>query len=176
MRNLELILHATDFSPNSKAALAMACELARRHEAKLALLHVTHPVPCQWPAASPSALYCREHLTAAERGLRNLDCGLLLPERMLRTGEPATVIVRVAKRVRADLIVVGQPRPEKWRWLLEERVAQAVVRKAPCPVLVVAAGATAARLTAGTAGQVVRDPATNAAPLASAKCGTLESH
>lgn len=145
MKDLKLILHATDFSSNAQAALTMACELARRREARLVILHVTHPIPCHWPANSPSALYCCEHWQAADRDLRNLDCEFLAPERMLRTGEPAAVIVSVAERVGADLIVVGQPRPGKWRWLLEERVAQTVVRRARCPVLVVAEPSLAER-------------------------------
>lgn len=168
MKDLKVILHATDFSPNAQAALAMACELARRREANLVVLHVTHPVPCHWPATSPSALYCCEHWKVADQNLRDLDCQGLLPERMLRTGEPAAVIASVAERVGADLIVLGQPRPGKWRWLIEERVAQTVVRKASCPVLVAARATAKVTEPAATTLQEVRRPATSGA-LGSAK-------
>lgn len=136
MKDLNVILHPTDFSANAQAALEVACGLARERGARLIVLHVAPPLPAQWTGSGLSLLYSQKHWWDAEAKLRRVECGPLQPERMLRTGEPAPIIVSVAKQVNADLIVIGQPQASRWRWLVEERVAQAVARTAPCPVLI----------------------------------------
>ena len=124
MRKIQLILHATDFSANAQHGLELACDLAKAHEARLIVLHVVPLFTPQWAGRD------------AEWELRRLDCGTIQPERMLTGGDPGSEIISAARRLNADLIVLGQPQPSWWRWLVEERAAQTVVRTAACPVLI----------------------------------------
>jgi nucleotide-binding universal stress UspA family protein len=136
MKKLDVILHPTDFSANAKHAMELACGVARDRGARLIVLHVAPPIPAQWTGSGTSLLHSHKHRWDAENRLRQVSCRDLRPERWLRTGEPATVIVTVAKQVNADLIVIGQPQPSRWRWLVEERVAETLTRTAPCPLLI----------------------------------------
>ena len=136
MKNLNTILHPTDFSENAQHARKLACDLARDHGARLIVLHVAPPLPAQWTGHGLSLLHPQAHWWDAEDQLRLVSCEDFQPELLLRSGEPGPIIVNVAKETNADLIVIGQPQPNRWRWLIEERVAQSVARTAPCPVLV----------------------------------------
>lgn len=136
MKDLNIILHPTDFSANTKPALELACGLARDRGARLIVLHVAPPLPTQWVGSGLSLLHSHKDWWDAEAQLRRTHCRDLQPERLLRTGEPAPIIVSVARQVNADLIVIGQPQPSRWRWLIEERVAETVARTAPCSVLI----------------------------------------
>jgi hypothetical protein len=40
MKTQQIVLHPTDFSPNSQLACQLACELAHERDARLILLHV----------------------------------------------------------------------------------------------------------------------------------------
>ena len=136
MRAQQIILHPTDFSPNSQLASQLACALAQERNARLILLHVAPQLAPQMSPSDISLLYPRSNGWNADQQLRDVDCGDLWPGRLLRYGDPVTVILSMADRVKADLIVLGQPRRSNWWWLIEERVAEAVMRKASCPVLI----------------------------------------
>jgi universal stress protein A len=56
-------------------------------------------------------------------------------EHRLITGDPATAIARVAEEEGAELIVMGTHGRTGLLRLLMGSVAEAVVRRAPCPVL-----------------------------------------
>lgn len=136
MKNLRTILHATDLSLDSQHACRLACQLARDQNARLVLLHVAPPGPSVASPSSISLLDPYNDRWEADRKMWSLECGDLRPSRLVRTGDPATVILNTAEQLDADLIVLGQPRQGKWRWLIEERVAETVVRKASRPVLI----------------------------------------
>ncbi len=136
MKTQQIILHPTEFSPNSQHACQLACALAREQDALLILLHVAPPVLPRMATSDISLLYPRNNRWNADQQLREVDCGDLWPRRLVRYGDPATVILSTAERVKADLIVLGQPRRGNWWWLIEERVAESVMRKTTCPVLI----------------------------------------
>ncbi|MGE4102075.1 MAG: universal stress protein [Pirellulales bacterium] len=136
MKTQQIILHPTDFSPNSQNACQLACALAHERDARLILLHVAPQFTPRMSTSDISLLHPRHNQWKADQQLRDVDCGDLWPGRLLRYGDPATVILSTAERVKADLIVLGQPRRGKWWWLIEERVAETVMRKASCPVLI----------------------------------------
>lgn len=137
MNNPNIILHPTDFSPDATYALELACDLAKDHRARLIILHVAAPLRAHVTEMGLSVDRSHKEWLDAEAQLNRLNCRGLQPERLLRVGEPATVILSVTRQVNADLIVIGQPRPSRWRWLLEERVAESLVQTSPCPVLIV---------------------------------------
>jgi nucleotide-binding universal stress UspA family protein len=53
------------------------------------------------------------------------------------TGATAAAILQSATRLRADLIVMGRPPDCGWRRFFARNPTREVVRRAPCPVLLV---------------------------------------
>lgn len=114
------ILVAADGSDDAKRAVTMAADLASKYDATLTALHVVaHPGSPRVPQGLDE--YERiEHLHVTERDLlmgaaeRLLDEVVNLcaahdrtVERVVRTGDPATVITEVAREIDADLVVMG---------------------------------------------------------------------
>jgi nucleotide-binding universal stress UspA family protein len=139
------ILVPTDFSEPADAALRFAVELATRVEAEVILVHA-------WQL---SAFASRKSALARgiERDLaHDLDALALRGRKAdvaIRTqllfGAPATEIVRAAKRLRCDLIVMGTTGRTRLPLWLVGSVAQRVTQLAPCPVLTVRGGRRTSR-------------------------------
>ncbi|MEK6408963.1 MAG: universal stress protein [Acidobacteriota bacterium] len=147
---IKTILVPTDFSEHAQRAFERASDLARQLDAKLYLLHVQ--------TGSDLRIAVREGLLAGtstdeevHKAVEQLTeqrfstlCGAdpsQLPiEHTCRRGEPGAVIVAYAKEIGADLVVVGR----RGAGLLEEMreavigsVTENVIKKSPCPVMVV---------------------------------------
>lgn len=129
------ILYPTDFSKPSDAGLSVATALARDTGAKLLIVHVTEP-----PAAyGGGEMYYglpepdRESLERMLSEVVPTDTQVSYEHR-LATGDPATEIVRRAKEEDVDLIVMGTHGRTGIRRMLMGSVAEAVVRRAECPV------------------------------------------
>jgi nucleotide-binding universal stress UspA family protein len=140
MNLVQTMLHPTDFSERSRYAFQYACLLARELGARLIVLHVVPPPPVtiqgEMIAFVPPEERDLEGLR--ERLRRYQPDGAAVPvDHFLEEGDPAAVILRVAKTTPCDLIVMGtHGRPGLGR-LLMGSVAEEVVRKAPCPVITV---------------------------------------
>jgi len=141
-------LHATDFSPASRKAFALAVAWARRDRAELVLLHVlSSPAPVVADAYVTPAVWdtlLRSQRAAAQRRLDALVArarGARVRARgLLADGVPADRIVRTARGRRASLIVVGtHGRSGAARFFLGS-VAGRVVATAHCPVLTARGG------------------------------------
>jgi nucleotide-binding universal stress UspA family protein len=143
--NLQHILFATDFGPESLHGLPYALSLAEENRARLTLLHVApepsvalpEPEPGSMPVVDPS-----EVTASTENQLRALiPEGTQLwhePEYMVQFGSPAEMIVKIAEQS-VDMIVLGVKRPWALTKHLGEGVAYQVACEAPCPVLSVGA-------------------------------------
>ena len=131
------ILCATDFSDSSKYALEYAAAIAVRHQATIELLHVMEP-----SAYSGEKLESDE-LTFAQKMLdRLLEFTRGIPEEVsvnLKTvaGVPYLEILRRAKQIDADLIIIGTHGRTGIRHMLIGSVAEKIVRTAACPVMTV---------------------------------------
>lgn len=140
------ILHPTDFSPESRPAFELACDLARSHGAKLILLHVLErPVFVHGGAMSvPPPPPSEDERQTLEQQLQQLQpCPPEVSvERLLVEGEPSVAIIRVAKEKNCDLIVLGTHGRTGLKRLLLGSVAEKVLRGAPCPVLTMRTPAT----------------------------------
>jgi nucleotide-binding universal stress UspA family protein len=142
MGAMRSILHPTDFSPHSEAALQVARSLAGAHEARLVLVHVVPPEAM--PAAVSKALVdlaigC-EGLREARDRVEGEDGDSKSPvESQLRRGDPAAEILDVAAGLPSDLIVMGSHGRTGLSRLLIGSVAESVLRGADCPVLMVKA-------------------------------------
>lgn len=130
------ILFATDFSPTSDAALRYATALARDSGATLSIVHIEE---LQTPYAGGEMLLPQPEFPNPE--IRHM-LEKVLPtdpnvryEHHLSIGPPAEEIVKLAAEQNADLIVIGTHGRTGLKRVLMGSVAEAVMRRAPCPVL-----------------------------------------
>jgi nucleotide-binding universal stress UspA family protein len=137
------LLVATDFSPDSEAAVGHAVALARRFEARLTLLHVRPDVQASGPDGAvltddvgPSVADELLRLRRAE-----LAASGITVETRIDHGDPASAISAVARSLGCDLIVLGTRGRKGIARLLLGSVAAQVLREAPCPVFIARAPA-----------------------------------
>ncbi len=140
------ILLPTDFSDCGNYALSYAASLARTFGASIICVHVIEPmVPTVGYSGMteplPIADITDQLEDSAERELPKLaereEVAGLKVEEMIVHGEAASEIVRVAKERNVDLIVVSSHGRTGLGRILFGSTAEAVVRHASCPVLVV---------------------------------------
>jgi nucleotide-binding universal stress UspA family protein len=140
MKLVQTMLHPTDFSERSRYAFRYACLLARELGARLIVLHVVPPPPVtiqgEMIAYAPPEERDLEGLRERLRGYQ-ADSPAVPVDHFLEEGDPAAVILRVAKTTPCDLIVMGTHGRTGLGRLLMGSVAEEVVRKAPCPVITV---------------------------------------
>jgi nucleotide-binding universal stress UspA family protein len=143
MLTLTRVLCPTDFSEVSTKAEAYATALAEHYNASLHLLHVDPPMPIMAPYGEiPVDVRLfeeqREQALAdlAAAGDRARARGVDT-ETSVRGGHPAREILAVVDEQGADLLVLGTHGRGGVEHLLLGSVAEKIVRKAPCPVMVV---------------------------------------
>ena len=141
------VLHPTDFSKASSGAFTRSLAEARKNGSELVLVHVLSPVI---PMAGAGEAYLTpsvyEQMSKSTRALAQKQMDRLLAKAktarvrargMLLEGVAHEQIVRVAKRQRADMIVMGtHGRTGMARFFLGS-VAARVTATAACPVLTV---------------------------------------
>ena len=141
------ILVATDLTRVSRNALVRADALARDNRAHLHILHVV-PDPAREPWTVEAFGIDWERLRAKARGTGRR--ALIAATRRLaldtrrttvdtRMGAPADEILDYAKRHAIDLIVVGTHGRGPLASAILGSVAEAIVRRAVCPVMIVRA-------------------------------------
>jgi nucleotide-binding universal stress UspA family protein len=144
MSSFRKILVATDFSPHAANALQLASELAKTCDAAIQLIHVYDVIPYTLPEGMP--VYDAVQLAQVREGLGQQlrkaegqlkSAGVRGAEGVLREGQASAEIARVAQEGGFDLIVMGTHGRSGVAHLLLGSVAERVMRKAPCPVLVV---------------------------------------
>lgn len=134
--DVKKILFPTDFSHTGDAALAMATALARDSGATLLIVHVQEPPM----AYGGGELYYGVQNPAVEdlermlRAIKPADPAVAFEHRLVN-GDPAAEIVRLAEEENVDMIVLGTHGRTGLYRLLMGSVAEAVVRRANCPVL-----------------------------------------
>ena len=123
------ILIPTDFSGSAEQAVQHALTLAAREQAQILLLHVL-------PGLAVPGTEDRQQATAAQR-LQDLARHASVPVHTLVVwGDPAAEICRVAQERQMDLIAMSTHGRTGRTLELIGSVADAVVRRAPCAVLI----------------------------------------
>jgi nucleotide-binding universal stress UspA family protein len=142
------ILHPTDFSEPSEFAFRLACALARDYDARLVLVNITPP-PMVIYAGGPVPPDSGPNLEEVRQKLHQLEgqAGDVRVESLAMEGDPVDMIVRAAEETHSDLVVMGTHGRTALARLLLGSVAEAVLRKAPCPVLTVKVPRTAEKTT-----------------------------
>jgi nucleotide-binding universal stress UspA family protein len=142
-----LILVGTDGSEAGTAALHQALELARTTGDTVLVATVWQALQGDYGLVHPSAALLTDLLSAerrhAERVLDDAaaqaEAAGVPAETLLVTGDPAEQLCKLARERNARLVAVGTRGHSSVRSLLLGSVSGAVIRRAPCPVLVVAA-------------------------------------
>jgi nucleotide-binding universal stress UspA family protein len=128
---LNCILYATDFSPESLAAARYAISLAKDHRADIILLHATED---GGKGEEDLALETLKNVVPLGAGL------LSKPAYAIERGAPADVILGAARKSHADLIVIGARGVERHLAAathFSDSIASEVAANAACPVLTV---------------------------------------
>jgi nucleotide-binding universal stress UspA family protein len=146
MANLKKILVPTDFSEHSEHAAAYAVELARQYGSnEIHCIHVSD-IPADLLATSayymtgPSEQFVEQ---VRDEGRKGLDAFVkknfkdVPVKAVFLEGRPFVEIIRYARENEIDLIVISTHGRSGLKHALFGNVAEKVVRKAPCPVLVV---------------------------------------
>ena len=146
MADLKKILVPTDFSEDSERAAVYAVELARRYGAnEVHCIHVSD-IPADLLATSayymtgPSEQFVEQVRTEGRKSLEafvKANFKDLAVKAVFLEGRPFVEIIRYARENQIDLIIISTHGRGGIKHALFGSVAEKVVRKAPCPVLVV---------------------------------------
>ena len=149
--SIKTILVPTDFSEHAQRAFESACDLAGQLGAKVYLLHVQSAsalrIAVQEGLLDGASTDQELETTVAQLIEQRFSQVLCAPhdssvsiERIWRRGEPCAMITAYANEIGADLVVVGR----RGAGLLEDvkvavlgSVAESLIRKSPCPVMIV---------------------------------------
>lgn len=143
---MKTILVPVDLSAATTKVCDAACELAKHLDARLVLLHVELPPPVMLAdyyafdsgvmaeAVTAGEKFAERRLKALARLVSRLQ---LQVECQQVTGQAVAVILARAAALKADYIVLGSHGHGAVFDLLVGSTTQGVLRKAPCPVLVV---------------------------------------
>jgi universal stress protein A len=140
------ILWPTDLSRLARAALPHALQLAAGRQGELVIVHVLPTVAAYLApeiAGLPWAQIDRATRASGKRKLDRLTQALkaarpdLQVHNVVATGVVAEEVLRVARRLRCGLIVLATHGRTGLKHVLMGSVAENVVRRAPCPVLIV---------------------------------------
>ena len=138
---LERILVPVDFSDCSLDALEYAAVVAQQAKASLMLLHVLEPVSYGLDFTLGQSRARRLEVETWTKRLEELASSHQHPnmqvESRLRGGFPADSILDSAKTLPCDLIVMGTHGRRGISHTISGSVAEAVLRKAHCPVIAV---------------------------------------
>jgi nucleotide-binding universal stress UspA family protein len=133
------ILVAFDFSPAAQTALSWALDLQRSTGGRpVHVLHVVNPVPAvalpemtAFPAPSEAEIAALARELEREVRKRSADATC----EVIRAPWIASAILEAARRVEADLIVMGTHGRKGLSRLMLGSAAEYVVRHAECPVV-----------------------------------------
>lgn len=135
---LSTIAVGTDGSDSAKQAVAEAVELAKRYDAELVLISAFQSSPAtpkddpderQWAHSTAAQLQAIMSRLEDDLKAQGIACRTLFDE-----GDPAEVLVRLAKECKADALVIGNKGMHR---RVLGSVPNSVTHKAPCSVFVV---------------------------------------
>jgi nucleotide-binding universal stress UspA family protein len=145
--HLQRILVPIDFSEHSKSALKYAIPFAQQFKASIDLIYVVEPTiyPADFSFGQIGFPNVEEELRV--RGNDELEklitkeiSGQVSSRKVVRTGKPFYEINQYAQEEDIDLIIIATHGHSGMEHILFGSTAEKVVRKAPCPVLVVRTG------------------------------------
>jgi len=137
------ILVAVDFSPQAERAFDMAISLAKALSARLHLFHSYMDLPAQllernvWIPEDVWERVRREDAARLEKLRERATAAGVEAELHQSPMRPSEAIVKGARDLGVDLIVMGTRGNSGLKHVLLGSVAERTLRSAPCPVLAV---------------------------------------
>jgi len=136
------ILCAVDFSPTSIRAFEHGLSLAQENDGRLTLLHVLETLT-EEDAHTLAHFRVAEYVRSRRRDTREQLKALVTydarawceAEELVELGSPGRTILRVARDIGADLIVLGAQGHSGLGLIVFGSTTQTVMRRALCPVL-----------------------------------------
>ncbi len=149
MISIKRILCPLDFSEESLKALRTAGALSQHFNAELLIINAVPPVSTISEEADYSfynfdvPTFEDKLVRVAKKKLKSIISKRISKKIKVRSlvqlGDPAHVIVKIATKKRADLIVIATHGRTHWTRLVFGSVVEKVIRLAPCPVLIIGA-------------------------------------
>lgn len=140
---LRRILVPIDFSDSTARVLQYAAAFAGEFKTAITLLHVVKPDGSHVRRNIPVERLVDEMGEAGETQLRKLVAAIwgddIATDIVVATGKPYRQIINEAKEMNSDLIIMAGPDAVGSWGLFRRDTTTKVVRRAPCPVLVVPA-------------------------------------
>lgn len=142
MAGYQHILVATDLSEQSDELMQQALTLAKLWEAKLSMVHVVDygpmmygggefAIPLDSNIESDLAIDAKQKLQVKSRQI-----GIAEGDQWILQGQAKDEIITLAKKISADLIMVGG-HDQRWLSLLFGSTANAILHNMPCDVLTI---------------------------------------
>ncbi len=140
------ILAATDLSDPSLPAIRAAADVARLHGASLTVVHIMEGATS---ASLPFTVDATMAEVAGHRLAEALSRSDVAGDLRVTLGPATAGIDRLARRLGAELVVVGTRGQSAWRRLVLGSTAETVAESAPCSVLAVPLGEAAPAFAEG---------------------------
>ena len=154
---IKTILYATDLSKNSSYAFLYAVDMAKRHNARIVILHSVGPVHYLYPEEMSYRMFemlekakTAERETDVEEIKKNLQkfcekmenqigppCVELVSKILVPVGHPVEEILNAAEKEGCDAIVLGTHGKGFLKHTFLGSVAEAVLARTRKPVLVI---------------------------------------
>ncbi|HLY98339.1 MAG TPA: universal stress protein [Candidatus Angelobacter sp.] len=129
---LKRILYATDFSEGSRTAFGVVAAIARRYHAEVLAAHICLPATSTMEEQRE-----RESKEDVARLLRVSESLNISINPIVKSGDPVQELSRIVQDEHVDLAVLTTHGRTGLKHLMMGSVAEALVRKLPCPVLTV---------------------------------------
>jgi len=134
-----------DGSEHSWRALSIACDLARRYEARLHIVHVPDVPPSAMAIGVGAVdipvdmeqIMASGHAIMADAATRARADGIEPASQIVRTGAASAEIILTAETTGSDLIVTGRRGVGSVAGLLLGSTSQQIAHDAPCACLTV---------------------------------------
>lgn len=144
---MKTILVALDFSRTSKRVVSEAAKLASAFGSRVVLMHSVPPSPIiatdLVPLVGPALMVTQDVEKSARLHLERMQRALARKgtdaEVVSTSGHPVTQIVAEAKRRGSQYVVVGSHGHSAFYDLVLGSTASGVIKRAPCPVVIVPA-------------------------------------
>jgi universal stress protein A len=133
------ILIAVNENRSSQFAMQVGVAMAAASRAQVRLVHVVFPSLLREWGLGDETPQTEALITAGEALLAGFRQSLpqdVTADTRLRQGRPADEIIAAAREWNADLIVIGDHRPRSLSTFALGNTSDAVVRHAPCPIVV----------------------------------------
>ena len=154
---INTILYATDLTENSSYAFYFAVDLARKHDARILILHCIAPIQAQMHykasySSDKTLERAKEHekkedTAEIEKDLREFcqkveseigpPCVCLVSKTIIKTGHTVEEILNTAEEEECDVIVLGIYGKSWLRQAFLGSVARSVLEKSRKPVFII---------------------------------------